>query len=170
MASLLLVVWLVGGYFVIVNPKTNRLSSVDAILVLGSPDRNGRQTEGLELLDAGRADTLIESVGSNYQRSLKSICSAGVTGKQVVCFLPEPATTQGEAREIAALSKQHGWTRIIVVTSTYHVSRARMIVERCFDGKVEMAAARKGISLGDWAYQYVYQTGAYLKAFLKPGC
>jgi len=68
------------------------------------------------------------------------------------------------------LAQQHNWTSIVVVTSTYHVSRARMIFQRCFSGKLYMAAARRGIGPATWIYQYLYQTGAYIKAVLQSGC
>ena len=68
------------------------------------------------------------------------------------------------------LARQHGWTSVVVVTSTYHVSGPRMIFDRCLDGKLYLVAARRGISMLTWAYQYLYQTGAYVKAVLQPGC
>jgi hypothetical protein len=33
-----------------------------------------------------------------------------------------------------------------------------------------MVGTSHGMSLGKWAYQYVYQTGAYVKAALQSGC
>ena len=57
-----------------------------------------------------------------------------------------------------------------MVTSTYHVSRARMIIERCFDGRLEVVAARSHISPLGWAYQFAYQTAGYLKAAISRGC
>jgi uncharacterized SAM-binding protein YcdF (DUF218 family) len=59
---------------------------------------------------------------------------------------------------------------VVVVTSTYHVSRARLIFDRCLDGRLYLVAARRHISLGTWAYQYLYQTGGYVKAALQPDC
>jgi uncharacterized SAM-binding protein YcdF (DUF218 family) len=88
----------------------------------------------------------------------------------VTCFTPNPATTQGEAQNIRRLAAAKHWNTIIVVTSTYHVSRARMIIRRCFDGTLEVVAARTHISLLDWAYQFAYQTGGYLKAAISRGC
>lgn len=68
------------------------------------------------------------------------------------------------------LARQHGWTSVGVVTSTYHVSRARIIFDRCLDGRLYVVAARHGISVFTWAYQYLYQTGAYVKAALQSDC
>ena len=35
-----------------------------------------------------------------------------------------------------------GWRSVAVVTSTFHVFRARMLFERCFDGRVDAVGAR----------------------------
>lgn len=47
------------------------------------------------------------------------------------CFSPEPATTSGEAVWIAREAQRQGWRRVVVATSDYHVTRARVLVERC---------------------------------------
>ena len=45
-----------------------------------------------------------------------------------------------------------------------------MIFDRCLDGTLYVVAARRDISLFTWAYQYLYQTVAYVKAVLQQGC
>jgi uncharacterized SAM-binding protein YcdF (DUF218 family) len=167
---LLLLVWLIGGYFVIVHPVTDRPTRVDAILVLGPPDVDGRVIEALALAQQHDATNLVISVTSDAQYHAKHACTEGITGLHVTCFQPHPRTTQGEAEEIGRLARAHGWTKIIVVTSTYHVSRARVIVDRCMPGQVFMVAAPGHPSLGQWAYQYLYQTGAFVKAMLNRHC
>ena len=49
---------------------------------------------------------------------------------EVLSVVPDPPSTRGEAREVARLAGEHGWRRILVVTSTYHVPRARLIFRR----------------------------------------
>ncbi len=58
-----------------------------------------------------------------------------------VCFRPDPYSTQGEARWIATEAGRRGWDSIVVVTSTYHVRRARMVVERCYEGRLAVVGA-----------------------------
>jgi uncharacterized SAM-binding protein YcdF (DUF218 family) len=36
------------------------------------------------------------------------------------------------------MARTRGWTHVVVVTSTYHVTRARMLVRRCYGGEVSM--------------------------------
>lgn len=162
----LLLVWVIGGYFVVVAPKYDKPSHVDAILVLGPADTDGRLDEAVALYQQGYADNVVVSATSpGIWRFCVQHASPDLT-----CFAPDPSTTQGEAREIGRLSSEHGWKSIIVITSKYHISRARMIVKRCMNGNVLMVPARDDPSIAEDIYQYFYQTGAYLKAFLKRGC
>jgi uncharacterized SAM-binding protein YcdF (DUF218 family) len=170
-AALLLAGWLVGGYFVVVHPVTNRLARADAIVVLGAPDIDGRVGYAFTLAQQGYAPVVAISVESEQQREAKSACRNEVPGLTVLCFQASPATTQGEARQIRSYAAQYGWKRVIVITSSYHVSRARMIVQRCFGGRLMVVSPAVHHSLKRIAYEYVYQTAGYVKAFLVTrGC
>lgn len=166
----LLLIWLVGCYLVVAEPTVNKPAKVDAILVLGPPDVDGRAQAAYALARAHYASTVVVSVGAAKQLRTRTACRNQDPAFQVICFSPEPATTQGEAEEIGRLARQHGWKSVIVVTSKYHISRARLIVERCLPGKVLMVAAPGKPSVTKWAYEFAYQSGAYLKAFRHPGC
>lgn len=166
----LVLVWLIACYLVVLEPTVNKPVKVDAILVLGPPDVDGRAEAAYALARAHYASTVVISVQSELQDRLKGACRNQNPGYQVICFQPDPGTTQGEAREIGRLAKQHGWKSIIVVTSKYHVSRSRMIIERCMPGKVLVVAAPGKPSVSKWAYEFAYQSGAYLKAFMHRGC
>ena len=168
--GVLLVVWLVVGYLAIVDPTVNHAHRhADAVVVLGPPQNNGRVETALSLIRQHVAASLVVSVPSDRQRRTVPLCTAPQDGFSVTCFQPHPATTRGEAELVRDLARQHGWTSVVIVTSTYHVSRARMICDRCLDGRLYLVAARR-ISMLTWAYQYLYQTGAYVKAVLQPGC
>src|SRR5262249_38139606 len=54
----------------------------------------------------------------------------------VYCPHPHPFSTRGEARAVAQLAAAHGWRSLVVVTSRYHVTRARMLFDRCFPGQI----------------------------------
>ncbi|MDQ3641417.1 MAG: YdcF family protein [Actinomycetota bacterium] len=69
----------------------------------------------------------------------------------VYCPRPDPDTTRGEARVIAALAREQGWRRVIIVTSSYQVSRARLLLERCLDGEVLAVRAQPELSALAWA-------------------
>jgi uncharacterized SAM-binding protein YcdF (DUF218 family) len=166
----LLVGWLTFGWLVIGNPKVDRPTHADAIVDLGGPEDNGRLEVAEGLLDAHVANQLVISLNSPEQRHAYHLCIHPPIGITVTCFQPHPSTTRGEAEEVRRLAQQHGWTSIVVVTATFHVSRARLIFRQCFTGKLYMAAGRRDIGLITWAYQYVYQTAAFIKAVLQSGC
>jgi uncharacterized SAM-binding protein YcdF (DUF218 family) len=168
---ILLITWLVGGYFVVVHPVTNILRQADAIVVLGSPDVDGRQSYAFTLAEQDYASTIAISVGSRRQLDFKTACHNPPNDLTVLCFVPNPPTTKGEAHQIRTFAAQYHWKSVIVVTSSYHISRARMIIGRCFGGDVMMSAPAAQHSIGTIAYQYVYQTAGYLKALtVDHGC
>jgi hypothetical protein len=166
----LLVIWLLGCYLVLVEPTVNKLARVDAILVLGPPDVDGRAEAGYALARAHYADTVVVSVQSDLQQQLKGACRNQNPGYQVICFQPDPGSTRGEAREIGRLARAHHWRSVIVITSRYHISRARMIIERCMPGTVLMVAAPGKPAVSTWLRQFFYQSAAYVKAFAARGC
>lgn len=166
----LLVIWLLGCYLVLVEPSVNKPAKADAILVLGPPDVDGRAEAAYALARAHYAGTVVVSVQSDLQQQVKGACRNQNPDYQVICFQPRPGTTRGEAHEIAELARTHHWRTVIVITSTYHISRARMIIERCLPGTVLMVAAPGRPAISTWAKQFLYQTAAYVKAFAHPGC
>ena len=68
------------------------------------------------------------------------------------------------------LASEHGWRTVIVVTFRPHASRARYILEKCFDGELVMVPNPTPISVRRWAFEYLYQTAGYVRALLQPGC
>ena len=169
-ALVLVLVWLAACFLLVVKPAVDQPVHSDAILVLGSPAVDGRLDEALGLAAAGYAGTVVISIGWERGRQRVAACADDDPRYRVVCFQPSPPTTRGEAQELGRLARQRHWNSVLVVTSTYHVSRARLIVDRCMPGTVRMVAAPGKPSLGDWAYQFLYQTGGFAKAFLRRSC
>jgi uncharacterized SAM-binding protein YcdF (DUF218 family) len=162
--------WLAACFLLVVTPSVDRPVRSDAILVLGSPTADGRLEKALELAAAGYAGTVVISIGWERGRQRVAACADDDPRYRVICFLPDPPTTRGEAQELGRLARQRNWNSVLVVTSTYHVSRARLIVGRCMPGTVRMVAAPGKPSLRGWAYQFLYQTGGFAKAFRHRSC
>ena len=138
---LLLVVAALAGLPVYVRPQVDRLRHADAILVLGGPDYR-RYTFGLDLGEQGWAPNVVISnpkgAGDPW---LTRFCATPQAGFDLHCFTPDPRTTKGEGRELRRLASQHGWRTVMVVTLRPHISRARFILEHCFDGELVMVAS-----------------------------
>ncbi len=165
-------VWFGVGYAVIADPKQNALRPADAIFVLGGPDVDGRANYGLSLASRGYAPVVAISVASEQQYERKHACANGTyDNAKVLCFQPDPRTTQGEARQLRAYAKEYGWKTVIVVTSSYHVSRARWILGRCYAQTLLMTSPRVRHSIWTMAHQYLYQSFSYVKnAVVTRGC
>ncbi|MCF3940157.1 MULTISPECIES: YdcF family protein [Gordonia] len=164
------VVIICAGIPVFVVPQIDAPRRADAIVVLGGHDHE-RYPYGLELALSGVAPRVVMSNPAGSKDTwLTDLCSHQRYSFEVTCFTPKPATTQGEAEEIAHLAAEYSWQTVVVVTFRPHISRARYIISRCFDGAIVMAESPSHISLGYWLYSYGYQTAGYLRALVRNGC
>lgn len=131
--------WLVACLFLFMWPRADAPPArADAVVVL-SGDRNVRLDPGVRLVERGVAPVLAISGARQDPRWLKArkLCRRGrVAAATVICFEPVPFSTRGEARAIERLAREHGWRRIVIVTSTFHLTRARMLVHRCYSGRL----------------------------------
>lgn len=154
---------------VLVFPRTDNVTHVDVVLVLG-PAVPWRMDQARELADQGVTQNVLVSVPGSRDTWPEECRQPDQAGFTVVCFRPDPFTTQGEARELRAQMQAHGWTTAAAITMTPHVARARMIIDRCVPGGVQMIGGGHR-SPAEWAYNYVYQGAGFVKAFLvTTGC
>jgi uncharacterized SAM-binding protein YcdF (DUF218 family) len=103
----------------------------------GSPTRLPR---GLALVRAGWAPLLVVS-RSTDPTDLELRACAHRLDVRVLCRRADPYSTEGEAKMVRALVRQRGWGAVDVVTSRYHVFRARLLLRRCLDGPLRVVAA-----------------------------
>jgi uncharacterized SAM-binding protein YcdF (DUF218 family) len=159
-AGLILVVILaVATGRLFIWPAQGAPSHVDAIVVLGGPgDRLGK---GLELAARDRAPVLAISEGLEVPPSL---CRPRSQAPRVICFQPDPLTTQGEAQAAARLARQYGWRSIVLVTTPDQDTRARIRFERCFSGGLYVETTP--LPASQWIYQLAYQWAATAKALV----
>lgn len=174
---LVFVAWLAVCWAVLEHPRTEEPATSDALLVLGPPDTQ-RITRAQQLMERGIAPVLViatpdaqpgDSPAMVQYYEDKDFC-APRTDFEVICFKPNPSTTQGEAIELRDLAAERGWDTVTAVTFKQHVPRARMILERCYGGELRMVATDYGFTPLGALGQYVYQSAGFLKAWLTPGC
>lgn len=122
----------------IVEPEVDVFSRADAVITL-SGDRGERLPRALSLVRAGIAPTLVIDGLPDLEQA-KQLCHNS-PDFEVVCLHPSPDNTQAEAEAAGRLARDRGWTRIVVVTDKVHVSRARLLFERCVKGSVAVVAA-----------------------------
>jgi uncharacterized SAM-binding protein YcdF (DUF218 family) len=88
-------------------------------------------------MQEGYAPLLLVSRGSKL--GLEHRLCDGETELEVVCF--SATSTRGEARIVARIARERNLRSLDVVTSHFHVYRARKLFERCFDGDLRLVGA-----------------------------
>jgi hypothetical protein len=165
----IVVLWIGLCYQVVENPTVvAHPTNADAIVVLG-PATSARTDAAVALARQGRSHILVLSNATTHTHATQ-LCDHPPTGWTLICFVPEPGTTRGEAEYVRTLAARYGWTNLIVVTSRFHISRARLLLKRCLNGAVQMVAAPESISVGQWLYQYAYQSAGYVRAAAHTDC
>jgi uncharacterized SAM-binding protein YcdF (DUF218 family) len=161
-AVVLVVAVVVVNLELFVWPSTGTLQRADAVVVLAGGDGE-RLERAVELAREGIAPTLVASTGPDR------LCGADQPFT-VICFLPDPANTRGEVEEVARLAQEHGWERLVLVTSTYHVTRAQLLLDRCYTGSVQIAPARPDQGVLRWLGAITHEWGGLAEALVQRSC
>jgi uncharacterized SAM-binding protein YcdF (DUF218 family) len=110
-------------------------AKADAVVVLWGTEQ--RLPVGQKLVREGYAPLLVVSRSLQPTVREQRACRSG----GVLCFHAVPDSTVGEARAIARLAAARHWRMIDVVTSQFHVVRARMLIRRCYHRGLRMVGA-----------------------------
>jgi uncharacterized SAM-binding protein YcdF (DUF218 family) len=146
-----------------VFPASSTPAHADAIVVLAGG--NGERLDrGLALVRDGVAPNLVVSTGPEV------LCGANHADVNVICFLPHPDDTRGEAEAIGRIAARHGWKHLVLVTSDYHVTRARLLVERCFSGTVDVSVAHSGKGPFSLLWAIGHEWGGLIESELHQSC
>ncbi len=138
----LVAAWVVASVVLFLYPDEGAPARADAVVVL-SGTRGTRLDKALELMRAGVAPVLVISNDPETPvREAIHLCRRGHgAGFRVVCFEPHPDSTRGEAEAVGRLARQRGWSSLVIVTSHFHVTRAKLLFGRCFHGKLSAVGA-----------------------------
>lgn len=165
-----LLVWLLVAVNLFYYPQATREpSKADAVVVLAGAAAE-RLPVGRELMKQESAPVLVLSTTDTPGNTNMDIVCKYSRDPAIRCFEPSPLSTRAEARAIARLAADNGWENIIVVTSKYHLVRARANIEQCSNAHVQMVAAEPDLGPAQWAGRFVEETGGVLAAFLRPAC
>lgn len=135
LAAVLLVVYL-PGWWLFLGREDDPLRPADAVVVLaGSTERF---PVAIRLIRSGVAPTLILSADtSGFDPVREAICAyPEVVPAEVACLQSVPFSTRGEARMVSRIAEERGWTRIVLVTSRFHLLRAERIFRRCTEVEI----------------------------------
>jgi hypothetical protein len=154
--AVLLALFLGATARLFVWPADDTPHRVDALVLLAGPAEP--TSAATQLARTYHADFLLVSQG---HEGYGGPCPPPIPRVRLICFDPEPATTQGEAEYAGRLARTRHWHSVLVVTITPHEWRARQLMQRCFSGSVYATGA--GIPWSSWPYQIAYQWGATIK-------
>jgi uncharacterized SAM-binding protein YcdF (DUF218 family) len=168
----LVAAWLVACLVLFVWPPAESAAPAhaDVVVVLSGDKR--RLPPALTLVRDGVVRALaISSVGrTRHWQAARELCRTGrYAGARVLCFDASPYSTQGEARAVEELARKHGWRSVVVVTSTFHVTRAAMLFHRC----VKVPVAVVGTASPWWRLpeEWASETGKLLvQLTVQRGC
>jgi uncharacterized SAM-binding protein YcdF (DUF218 family) len=153
-----------------VFPDTNKPTHADAVVVLAGA-RKPRLNKGLELMRKGIAPTLVISDAPVFGWPEANSLCAGHAKFKVICFRAKSYSTRGESEEIAHLVKEHHWTEVVVVTSKFHISRARILVKRCLEGKAKLDMVAAHVPLSEWPRDIVFEWAKLIRyETISRGC
>ena len=155
-AAVLTFVWFV-------DPDTAEVETVgpaDAVVLFaGSPER---LETAVELMERGAAPSLVIPNGTTADVGTNLCRQASF---QVFCPDTGEISTWGEARAIGRLAEENGWSRLIAVTSVYHVHRASSLLRKCHEGPVEVVTPPRDVDL-DWVGKIGHEWAGYLASAL----
>ncbi len=130
-----------GNYWI----KSDAPANADAIVILSDDNFNAdRATRAADLYHDGWAPRVVGSgrrlrpyisIADLMQHDLES---RGVPKQAVIPFAHDATNTLEELRGIRAFVQQHGWKRIMIVTSNYHTRRTRYLCEHVFPADVHV--------------------------------
>lgn len=172
----LLLLWGIAGVFLYVAPNVDIPRRTDVLFVLAPAGE--RLEYAKEIMDEGFAGTLAISLPAvATDASLKSAPCDDVRSYRIICFEPDPVTTQGEARALQRLAEENGWKSASVLTAQSHITRARVLIQRCYGGELVMIAHWKdhpwlplSSKEASWGYIYAYETAAFVKVAVNRDC
>jgi uncharacterized SAM-binding protein YcdF (DUF218 family) len=110
---------------------------------------------------------LLSDVGPAVGDGPNPLCGTAEPGYAIACFVPDPLTTAGEAEAIGRLAERQGWERIAIVTTSYHVTRARARVARCVEAEVVAVAAAPDLPLLERSGKSVRELAALARDALE---
>jgi uncharacterized SAM-binding protein YcdF (DUF218 family) len=170
--ALLVVAWLVASLVLFVWPpsESSAPAHADVVVVLSGSKR--RLPPALALIRRGVAPVLALSTverTKHWPQAERLCASHRYARARVVCFTAVPFSTRGEARTVARLARERGWHSVVVVTSTFHVTRAHMLFRRCFHGPLSVVGT--GSTWWQLPEEWASETGKLLvQLTVERGC
>jgi len=151
----------------IVLPPVTQPAHVEVVVLLSGD--GGRLPSALRLMERGVAPTLL-FVGQPDTPAVGDVCRRPQPF-ETICVRPTPDDTRTEARAASRIARARHWQSIVVITSRYHLLRARLLFKRCFGGTVDLMGDYPTYGPAFARHQIAHEWLALVYAsFLARGC
>lgn len=152
-----------------VFPAEDPLDRSDVVVLLAG-DPETRIPLAVRLAEEGPGVLAVSTPPGEINDPARALCDRDDI--VVLCFTPpsEPSGTRGEARALGRLADRYGWDHITVVTSSYHLQRAGLLVRRCTDADVAVVAGRPRMSVIRWSGAILHELGGLAAAGIHEAC
>lgn len=150
----------------VVWPPMHQPARSDVVVLLSGD--GARLPGALRLMERRVASTLL-FVGEPDTQPVMDVCRKPQPF-EVICVRPTPDNTRTEAQSAGRVARDRHWQSMVLVSSRYHLIRARMLFRRCFSGVLDTVGdpptygpefARRQVA-HEWiafAYQSVFTRG-----------
>lgn len=145
---MLIVVWGAATITLFIVRHGDKPVHANAVFVLSGSST--RLPMGLRLVRDGYAPLLVVSRTTPSPTALEQRVCAHKLDVHVLCVRAKPYSTVGEAELLARMAAARGWRSVDVVTSEYHVVRARILLRRCYHGRLRVVGAPDQLLLLPW--------------------
>jgi uncharacterized SAM-binding protein YcdF (DUF218 family) len=170
--GVLVAAWLVACAVLFVWPaaETGAPAHADAVVVLSGSATRLPPAEALIRQGVAPVLALSSVRRSPRWKAAHRLCNAGTyRSARVLCFEAHPYSTRGEAETVARIAARRGWRSIVVVSSTFHLTRAKLLFERCLHDHLSFVGAPT-----TWwrlPQEWAYETGKLLvQALFERSC
>ncbi len=175
--AVVIAMWVVAGVVLLLTdrwflrPGSDEVVSADAALVfVGGELERARAVRDLAV-DGVVDHVVVVAAGLGPSNVFGRMCEDGLRADvELHCLELAGADTRREAELLAEYATEQRWDHVVVVTSSYHLRRATLLVERCFDGRVDQIAAIPESSAAVWFGQVLHEWGGILETTLRRGC
>lgn len=152
------------------RPSEDQWARADALLVFDG-GRGERVLAAYRLAETGRVDHVVLLDDADPDATGVRRCEGWPTAVELHCLdRVGVSDTRSEAASFARYARAQSWDTVVVVTSTYHLTRSRLHTQRCFDGEVLGVRANPDGSPAHWFGRILHEWGGLVRAVVQRGC
>lgn len=115
------------------NSVAKNCAKADAVIAISGGDTGARARKAVELYEGGWAEKIVFAGAAADPNSpsnaaqMREIALAGGVPDEAILLDESSRNTSENARNVAKILAQNGWTNVILVSENYHLRRAKIL-------------------------------------------